>query len=188
MRSDVKRWEQKYSAQSELSLQQEVDPLLLSHKHLLNGTRLAIDLAAGTCGTSIHLARSGYSVIALDCSLTALKIGRRLAIKSGVFVQGLVIDLDHYLLPKSTFNLITCFRYLNRALFPMIKWALKPGGQVIYKTFNQNHLEKAPRFAKEYLLHPGELAETFKDLQITAYDDGVDSQQPYSYIIAQAPK
>ena len=188
MRSDIERWEKKYSKKSELSVQQHADPLLVSHKHLLNGTGLAIDLAAGTCGTSIHLARSGYSVIALDCSLTALKIGQHLAIKSGVFVQGLVIDLDDYLLPKSTFNLITCFRYLNRRLFPMIKWALNPGGQVVYKTFNQNHLEKTPGFAKEYLLRPGELAEAFEGLQITAYDDGVDSQQPYSYIIAQAPK
>ena len=187
MRSDVDRWEEKYrDATAVPSL--IPDPLLVRYADLLEGEGLALDLAAGTCHTAVQLARLGRQVIALDCSLTALQIGQRIATREGVGIKGLVADLDDWPLPQSTFEVITCFRYLNRELFPAIGNALKPGGLLFYKTFNQHHLREFPRFNPNYLLRPGELTRAFPDLELIVCSDGVNVSEPYSYAIARSPR
>ena len=187
MRTDVDRWEQKYrDATAAPSL--IPDPLLVHYADLFKGEGLALDLAAGTCHTSVQLARLGHQVIALDCSLTALQIGQRIAVRESVHIQGLVADLDDWPFPPSAFEVITCFRYLNRELFPAMGNALKPGGLLLYKTFNQHHLREFPSFNPDYLLRPGELARAFPDFELIACRDGVDVSEPYSFVIARSPR
>ena len=187
MRSDVDRWEEKYrDATAVPSL--IPDPLLVRYADLLEAEGLALDLAAGACHTAVQLARLGRQVIALDCSLTALQIGQRLAPREGVEIKGLVADLDDWPLPPSAFEVITCFRYLNRELFPAIGNALKPGGLLLYKTFNQHHLREFPSFNPDYLLRPGELARAFPDLELIVGSEGVDVSEPYSFAIARSPR
>ena len=164
------------------------EPLLVDYAHLLKGEGLALDLAAGTCHASVQLAKFGNQVIALDCSSTALQIGQKIAVLEGISIQGLVADLDHWPLPSSTFEVIVCLRYLNRKLFPAIEKALKPGGLLLYKTFNKYHLREFPRFNPEYVLHPGELARSFPNLELIVCRDGTDSTNPYSFAIAKSPK
>ena len=187
MRSDVDRWEEKYRDETTTPCLIP-DPLLVHYADLLKGEGLALDLAAGTCHTSVQLARLGRQVIALDCSLTALQIGQRIAVREGVRIEGLVADLDDWPFPPSAFEVITCFRYLNRELFPAMGNALKPGGLLLYKTFNQHHLQKVPRFNPNYLLRPGELARSFPDLELIVCHDGVDTSEPYSFAIARSPQ
>lgn len=187
MRSDVARWEGKYrSTKAASSLIPE--PLLVDYAHLLKGKGLALDLAAGTCHASVQLAKYGHQVIALDCSSTALQIGQRIATLEGIYIQGLVADLDHWPLPSSTFEVIICLRYLNRKLFPAMEKALKPGGLLLYKTFNQHHLREFPSFNPEYLLRPGELSRSFPDLELIVCRDGASSTEPYSFAIAKSPE
>jgi len=187
MRPDIDRWEKKYrDATATPSL--IPDPLLIHYADLVQGGGLALDLAAGTCHTSVQLARLGHQVVALDCSLTALQIGQRIATREGVHVQGLVADLDDWPLPSSAFEVITCFRYLNRELFPAMGSALKPGGLLVYKTFNQHHLREVPRFNPNYLLRPGELARSFPCLELIVCSDGVDASEPYSFAIARSSR
>ncbi len=187
MRSDVDRWEEKYRDVTDVpSL--TPDPLLVRYADLLKGKGLALDLAAGPCHTSVQLAMLGLQVIALDCSLTALQIGQRIATSEGVGIRGLVADLDYWPLPKSTFEVITCFRYLNRELFPTMRNALKPGGLLLYKTFNQHHLQAFPTFNPNYLLRPGELTRAFHDFELIVCHDGVDVTAPYSFVIARDPR
>ena len=187
MRSDVNRWEQKYRGTTPTpSL--IPDSLLVDYADLFKGEGLALDLAAGTCHTSVQLARLGRQVIALDCSLTALQIGQRIAVHEGVHIQGLAADLDDWPFPPSAFEVITCFRYLNRELFPAIGNALKPGGLLLYKTFNQHHLREFPSFNPDYLLRPGELARAFPGLEPIVCRDGVDASDPYSFAIVKSPR
>ena len=187
MRSDVDRWEEKYRDVTGVP-PLTPDPLLVRYADLLKGEGLALDLAAGCCHTSVQLAMLGLQVIALDCSLTALQIGQRIATSEGVGITGLVADLDDWPLPKSTFEVITCFRYLNRELFPAMRNALKPGGLLLYKTFNQHHLQALPRFNPNYLLRPGELARAFHDFELIVCRDGVEVTSPYSFVIARSPR
>ena len=187
MRSDVDRWEEKYRDVTGVP-PLTPDPLLVRYADLLKGEGLALDLAAGTCHTSVQLSMLGLQVIALDCSLTALQIGQRIAAREGVRIKGLVADLDDWPLPPSAFEVITCFRYLNRELFPAMGNGLKPGGLLFYKTFNQHHLRKFPTFNPDYLLRPGELARAFPDLELIVCSDGVDVSEPYSFAIARSPR
>jgi SAM-dependent methyltransferase len=187
VRSDVDRWEEKYRNVTAVPSLLP-DPLLVQYADLLEGEGLALDLAAGTCHTAVQLARLGRQVIALDCSLTALQIGRRLATREGVEIKGLVADLDNWSLPQSTFEVITCFRYLNRELFTAMGAALKPGGLLLYKTFNRHYLREFPRFNPNYLLRPEELIRAFPDLELIVCSDGVDVSEPYSFVIARSPR
>ena len=187
MRSDVDRWEEKYRDVTGVP-PLAPDPLLVRYADLLKGEGLALDLAAGTCHTSVQLSMLGLQVIALDCSLTALQIGQKIATLNGVRIKGLVADLDNWPFPKSTFEVITCFRYLNRELFSAMKNALKPGGLLLYKTFNQHHLRAFPRFNPNYLLRPGELAQAFHNLELIVCRDAVDTSEPYSFVIARSPR
>mgnify|MGYP001020814602 CR=1 FL=1 len=77
MRSDVERWEKKYQETNAI-VSLKPDPLLVEYRGLLESEGLALDLAAGTCQASVHLAKLHNRVIAVDCSLTALQLAKLL--------------------------------------------------------------------------------------------------------------
>ena len=87
------------------------------------------------------------------------------------------MDLDQAQLPQQHFNLVIVFRYLNRALFPQLIDCLRPGGLLIYKTFNLNHLAKRKDFNKSFLLQHGELSEHLNALRLVATNDSADNEE-----------
>ena len=91
------------------------------------------------------------------------------------------------MLPTGPWAIISCFRYLNRALFLSMIEALAPGGLLFVKTFNAHHLVKAPAFNPEYVLQPGELASAFSMLEMIALSDGDNSNETSSWIVARRP-
>ena len=186
MRSDVTRWREKYQ-HADPDPQLSIDSLLSRHVDLLSGKGLALDLAAGSCHAGVYLATVGNRVIALDCSVTALRIGQRLATRMDAHIDALAADLDSWLFPELTFSVVTCFRYLNRSLFGAMQKALKPGGLLIYKTFNTHHLQKARNFNPAYVLQPGELTDTFPQIEVVDCNDGHDSEHFQSWIVGQLP-
>ncbi len=186
MRSDIARWEKKYRRSDPESFLVP-NGLLAQHAKLLCRRGLALDLAAGKCHASIQLAKLGNHVISVDCSLTALKLGQKIANREAVQLHGLVADLDYWPFPASAFDIIVCMHYLNRDLFSYIENALRPGGLLIYKTFNHNYLQIAPTFNKKYVLQKNELSESFSKLEIIASSDGATKEEPYSFLIARLP-
>lgn len=186
MRSDVTRWQKKFY-HANPAPQLTIDSLLSHHAGLLSGGGLVLDVAAGSCHTAVHLATKGYRVIALDCSVIALQIGQRLATRMNTQIAALAVDLDHWLLPESTFAVLTCFRYLNRDLFGAMENAVNPGGLFIYKTFNTHHLREAPNFNPAYVLQPGELGASFPQIEIIDCSDGYDPTHHQSWIVGKVP-
>lgn len=79
-------------------------------------------------------------------------------------------DLESFALPSAAFDVILCFRYLQRPLFPAIERALRPGGVLVLETFTVEQLsfEEGPR-NREHLLRVGELREAFPDLATLFY-------------------
>lgn len=71
--------------------------------------------------------------------------------------------------------------YLNRALFPALVQTLRPGGLLLYKTFNTNMLRTRPGFNPDYLLDPGELARLLSALAPLQTNDHADNLDPYSW-------
>ena len=186
MENDVQRWDKKYR-QAALAPILQIDPLLESHVVLPTGQKKALDLAAGTCHTSVYLAKQGFDATALDCSAVGLALGQKLAKREGVKIKIREMDLDRVMLPAGPWAIISCFRYLNRALFLSMIEALAPGGLLFVKTFNVHHLVKAPAFNPEYVLQPGELASAFSMLEMIALSDGDNSNETSSWIVARRP-
>ena len=184
MREDIERWEAKYRA-ADPNPELRADPLLSGHSANLQSTGSALDLASGSCHSAVFLARQGYDVLAVDCSATGLAIGQRLAKREQTKISTLTADLDEITLDKETYDLVVCFRYLNRALFASMKTVLKPGGLLFFKTFNVHHLVSSPKFNPAYVLQPGELSQSFDGMVTIELNDGDDPRVTQSWVVAQ---
>ncbi len=134
--------------------------------------RIALDLAAGMCQNALWLAEQGYLVNAMDISRVALERGRaEMAMRNLRNVNFVVADLEAVSLPEEVYDLVCCFRYLQRGLFPQIRATVRPGGMVIYQTYNVRRLESRPDMNRAYLLEPGELPSYFPGWEVLHDED-----------------
>lgn len=184
MREDLERWESKYR---EMSPGQEStpDPLLIEHRHLLTGGGRACDLACGVGLNGIFLAQLGYDTCLIDGSFTALTVAGRIAAAAGATVMPVVADLDRFALPVSAFDAMVVIRYLNRSISGNICTALRPGGILIFKTFNENFLSEKPGFPKAYVLAPGEARTLFAQLECLSSNDDPANREVSSYLVGR---
>lgn len=148
----------------------------------------AIDLACGSGREAAFLALHRSRVVGVDILADALAQARTLARAAGVPPRRLSFRRADLTDPRTTgvllrpgrFRVITCFRYLDRALLPVIADALAAGGWVVYQTF----LEAQARAGRKpvrptYLLRPGELREAFESrdgTDIIYYAEGPDER------------
>jgi SAM-dependent methyltransferase len=144
----------------------------------------ALDLAGGLGQNALWLATQGYMVDLIDISRVALTRAQAEAAIRARFltaegdaddparllptdwVRGINFiqaDLDHAGLERETYDVICVFRFLDRALFPALRAAVRAGGRIIYETYNARHLRRDPDFNPAYLLNVGELAGVFAD-------------------------
>ena len=88
-------------------------------------------------------------------------------------------DLESFALPSAAFDVILCFRYLQRSLFPAIERALRPGGVLVFETFTIDQLsfDRGPR-NPEHLLQPGELRTAFPNLTHLFYREWKSCSAP----------
>lgn len=145
------------------------DPLLFAFAPPLReaGSAYALDLACGLGQNGLWLAAQGYVVDLVDVSRVALTAARDEAARRDLrSVNFFLHDLDAPDLEPESYDLIVVFRYLNRHLFPTIRAALRPGGRVLYQTYNTRYLNIKPDANPEYLLRPGELTGYFGDWRI----------------------
>jgi tellurite methyltransferase len=146
------------------------DPLLFEFTPFVprdGRERRALDLACGLGQNGLWLSEQGYSTDLLDISREALRRAQEQAaarkLKNLNFLQ---VDLEEAALQNEAYDVVCVFRFLIRALFPRIKLAVRPGGRVIYQTFNLNYLNHKPIFNPDYLLQPGELLRAFEDWRV----------------------
>jgi SAM-dependent methyltransferase len=183
---DIVRWNEKYRAASD-SAPAEPDELLVENQALLNRNALILDLACGAGANAIFAAQRGCRVVGVDASLEGLRIAARRARESAVTLSLLNADLESWRPPPNRFDLVMVFRYLDRALLPSLRLAIRPGGVVIYKTFNRNFLEHKPEMNPDYLLAPGELARCFGTFDEIATNDGAANREVFSWWIGTRP-
>jgi tellurite methyltransferase len=185
-RKDRDRWEKKYAAGNPHAAFTP-DPLLTQQRHLLSGKGWALDLCCGVGQNAIFLAEQGFDVLALDTSLTALRYCRAAGAGKHLPLHLVVADVDQFALPADAFALIIVFRFYDRQLIPAIKQALKPGGLIIYQTFNLNRLRSTPHMNRHYLLEPGELQRVLGDFEKIASNDTADIGEELSYWVGRRP-
>ena len=121
---------------------------------------------------AVTLARAGFRSLGVDLRFDAVREAMTTAEGEGVRVGGWCADLTRYPLPRGRFDLVVVCRYLQRDLFPDLRAALAPGGEVIYETFttNQRALGRPPR-SPDHLLEPGELRTLFDDFDLRFYEE-----------------
>ena len=186
MNPDIVRWNEKYRAASNAAPAQP-DDLLVEHQALLLRNARVLDLACGAGANAIFAAQCGCRVAGVDASLEGLRIAARRAREANLVLSLLNADLESWRPPPERFDLVMVFRYLNRALMPSLQSAIRPGGVLIYKTFNRNFLQQKADMNPEYLLQPGELALCFATLDEIAANDGAASQEVFSWWIGTKP-
>ena len=166
------RWNDRYSVFLELP---EVSYCLQKYVHLLPTQGTGLDLACGLGQNSIFLSKQGLTMHGWDYSQAGLKQMERHCSLQKIEVNQRCIDLVKTSWPNQQFDLICVTAFLDRALCPQIVSHLKPGGILVYQTFNQVTAIAGERLSKprrsQLLLSPGELLMLFRDLEPLVYHD-----------------
>ena len=163
------RWDSIYRERIDNRDFPDPDPLLFQFTPPLRDgeTATALDIAAGFGQNGLWLAAQGYTVDLIDVSRVALLHAKAEAAERGLsnanFIQN---DLDSAKFEPESYDVVCVFRFLSRDLMPQIRAAVRPGGRVIYKTFNTRYLETKPETNPNFLLGIGELAGFFGDWRI----------------------
>ena len=142
---------------------------LKAYDFLLPRKGLAIDLACGTGGNALFLAKRGLQTQAWDLSPVVLARLHRVAEQNGLDLVCEVRDLEKSELPKRCYDVVVITRYLNRDLNKQVVDALKPGGLLYFQTFV---LDKDPAVGPrnpDYLLGENELLSMFPGLVVRVF-------------------
>lgn len=146
----------------------------------------ALDLAMGYGRNAFYLASQGYNVEGLDWSEEAVAFCREEAKKKGLSLKVDRADLEKHQLKREAYDLITCFFYLDRNIFPQMQGALKKGGMLVYETFL---IDQHERFGKpkrvDFCFQHNELLSAFSDLRIRFYQEGVVEETFVAQLIAE---
>ena len=164
---DKEKWENKYSQENHVA-DRKPCTWLSENAHSLPGHGQALELAMGEGRNAVFVAGLGYDVTGIDISEAGLNNASKLANDKNLNLKTICADLDDYNFKNTQYDLILCFYFLNRNLFPKIKTALKPGGYFLCETFTVDH-SKHSGLRREWLLEPNELLNEFSDFHIFNY-------------------
>ena len=180
---DKEKWNQKYQA-AEFINGKEPCEWLAENAGLLEGKGKALDIACGEGRNAVFAASLGYDVLGIDIAETGIQKTQTLAGEKNLSIDTLVKDLDDFEFTENAFDLVLCFNFLDRRLFPGIRKTLKPGGLIFYETFNLDHL-KHTSFKREWVLEYNELLEQFKNFRVLRYREMDRDEKGFASIIAR---
>lgn len=133
----------------------------------------ALDVACGAGRNALRLARAGYRVDAMDISAAALARGQATAEERQLSVNWIDCDLDHAPMSPAGYEVVVVARYVNRALFPRLREAVKEGGYIIYEHhMTTSRVVDGPK-DPEFRLRPNELLDLFRDFRVLFYHEGL---------------
>ena len=147
----------------------------------------ALDVAMGKGSNAVFLAKMGYEVEGVDISPEAISDALEEAKRAEVTIKAEVADLEgEYVIRKSAYDVIICFRYLQRSLIPQIKNGLRKGGMVVYETFTIDQVRFGRPRNPDYLLKHNELLDMFRDFRCLHYREGIlEDRAALAQIIAK---
>ena len=165
---DAERWNARYRGGEEGGT-----PLMLGRDlHLFPRSGRALDVAGGPGQAAVILAARGLEVTLTDISEVALALAAERAERSRVGLDLVEIDLATEPLPAGPWDLITCFNYLDRELFPAMIANLAPGGMLAVSLATRSNLERNERPRAHHLLEDGELPSLLDGLSILLQREG----------------
>lgn len=134
---------------------------------------VALDLACGQGRHSVALAQKGFVVVAMDIARSALDHVRDCAAAGyGDAILPVQGDTDAWPFAAAVFDLIVQVDFLDRALYPRLREALRDGGMLLIDTFlDQGRPNAEGPTRSEFLLTRGELPLVFDDFEILRYEE-----------------
>lgn len=146
-----------------------------------------LDVAMGTGENAVYLGKKGFKVEGVDISAEAVNTALELARKSGVNLKAELADLENnYRIRKSSYDVIICFKYLQRSLIQQMKDGLPTGGMVVYETFIVDQVRFGKPRNPDHLLKHNELLDLFRDFRCLRYREGIfESRKAIASIIAE---
>lgn len=132
----------------------------------------ALDVAGGAGRVALWLARRGFRVTLTDFSSVALSQCAEEASAAGLEIETLELDLESAPLPAGPWEVICCFHYLQRDLFPQMREVLTPGGLLVTEIATRRNLERHERPSGRFLLEPQELLALLSPLEVLYYREG----------------
>jgi SAM-dependent methyltransferase len=162
MQADRIEWNHKYRQSAHPTQPASV---LQAHARRASKGR-ALDVACGNGRNACYLAALGFSVDAVDIAEEGLN--RFACPPAGI--RRICADLDQFVVPPETYDLIVNIRYLNRRLFQALRDGLRPGGRLIFESYLADAARSPDgRHRPDHLLNPGELLRVFAGLQTIVY-------------------
>lgn len=166
--SDRDRWNARYRNEEPGGT-----PLLLGRNlHLFPRTGRAIDVAGGDGQAGAILAARGLEVTVADVSDVALELAEARAARNRIPLTTLQVDLATEPFPAGPWDVITCFNYLDRALFPVFIEQLADGGWLGLSIATRSNLERNEHPSARYLLDDGEMPTLLDGLSLVLYQEG----------------
>jgi SAM-dependent methyltransferase len=179
MHADRAKWNEKYSKTGPQTFVKDPSKWLVAHEELLaeHPKGKALDLACGLGRNSFFLAELGFEVDAIDISDVAIQWlegqvdGRKLTISPRQD------DIESCELPVDGYQVIVCFNFLERGIFPKLVDALASDGLLLFETFTYDHIDVLKKkFPRDFALKIGELRHSFPALETLAYREEVVSE------------
>ena len=140
----------------------------------------ALVLACGPGRNALRSAEVGHETDAIDISEVAIQFAREEAAQRDLAVNWRVADIDGIVLPQAHYNLITVIYYTNRALWPRLLSALKPGGALVVAHHLQTSIPVAGPESSDVRYRPQELLEALSDFRILPYGETLEQHDPMS--------
>lgn len=178
---DREKWNLKYKEKLLVSAEPKVNARL--EKLVTNqAAGSAIELACGLGANSFYLASLGFDVTAVDVSEVALNFVREQAEQKGMEIRTRLADLTHsnsLLDFIQEYDLVVMTYYLDRAMFPLMKSLVKPGGYLFMETFYTAENGGKPQISSKYKLTSNELLSEFGEWKVIYFhqyeEDGVQT-------------
>ncbi len=180
---DKEKWDAKYGV-PEYITSKEPCLWLKDNADLLSGTGTALDIASGEGRNAVFAAERGYETLAIDVSAIGLEKARSLAQEKNLTIETRVVDLDNWNFEQNAFDLVLCFNFLDRRIFPDIRNTLKSGGLIFHETFTIDYL-KYSNFKREWVLEHNELLDVFNGFHILRYREVDRDNTAFASLVAK---
>jgi SAM-dependent methyltransferase len=141
--------------------------------HLVARQSRVLDVAAGRGRHARLFAGRGAHVTAVDRDADALSSLRKVP---NVTVLAVDLEAEPWPFADTRFDAIVVVHYLHRALLPLLRRSLAPGGVLLYETFATGNAAFGRPRNPDFLLAPGELlhwAARAPALTVVAFEQGL---------------
>lgn len=167
MNETRKKWDSIYSGRGDSV--GEPARVLTENSHLLPAHGDALEIACGLAANAAFLARRGLATLAWDISAVAIERVNRYAAEQGIPLRGEVRDVDAAPPPEASFDVIVVSHFLDRALVPALRAALRPGGLLYYQTFTRTRVHDTGPSNPEFRLTDNEFLQLFAGMRILVF-------------------